>query len=756
MLPTRTIPPQLRHAPAVRHCSTTHAETAALALVLCLFTASFIPPDSHADEGTSASTSSQSVSPESLEFFERKIRPVLVEHCTECHSAQSDVVQGGFRVDDERQLLGGGDSGSAILPGDPDGSLLLAALRYDGMEMPPDQPLPENVIRDFERWIREGAAMPGVAGVDVAAMGSDSDSGIDWQSAKSFWAFQSPVRHDASEILPSVPDRLRWSQTPIDPFVHARLEQHGMRPNAPADKTVWLRRVTYDLTGLPPTVEQTQQFLSDNSPLARQRVVDQLLASPRYAERWARMWLDVARYAEDQAHIVGNNDSLTYPNAFLYRDWVIDAFASDMPYDEFVRMQLAADKLYPDQPERQVALGFIGLGPKYYRRGDLEVMADEWEDRVDTVTRGLLGLTVACARCHDHKYDPIPTSDYYALAGVFASTEMFNRPLSDEVETKGDQAAKPQDAVHIVREGKPKNLNVMIRGDVKRLGDQVPRGFLTVLSEPDAAGFEDGSGRLELAESIVCSDGPLAARVIINRVWDQLMGTPLVDTPSNFGALGSTPSHPLLLDDLAVRFVAAGWSMKWLMREIVLSATYGQSSDIDPQKSQSDPENRLRWRMPRRRMSVEAYRDAVLAVCGQLDTAVGGPSMDPQDVDATRRTVYSKVSRLDLNPMLARFDFPDPNAHSPRRHETTTPLQKLFLLNSPFLVEHSKTLARRMRSVDGDDRARIGWAYQLMYSRKPSPRELELAMAFVADGELESWNSLAQALLISNEMFVLD
>lgn len=698
---------------------------------------------------------------ESIEFFERKIRPVLVARCYECHSSDADLVQGGLRVDDPQAMLRGGDSGSAISPGQPAASMLLAALRYDGMEMPPDEPLPENVIRDFEQWIERGAVMPEASATDVPHTEAADEPEINWERARQFWAFQPPVLHHPSEIAGDEGAGSSWAANKLDRFVFARLSQHGLSPNPPASKRTWLRRVSFDLTGLPPTIEEVEAFLADNRPQAKLRVVDRLLASPQHGERWARIWLDVARYAEDQAHIVGNNDSLTYPNAYLYRDWVIHALANDMPYNDFVRDQLAADLLHPGAPERHVALGFLGLGPKYYRRNDPEVMADEWEDRIDTVSRGLLGLTVACARCHDHKYDPVPTADYYALAGVFASTEMFNRPLDESVETNGPQAKKPQDAVHIVREGKPQDLKVMIRGDAKRLGDTVPRGFLTVLTtpqtEPAAAGaFSNGSGRAALADAIADSSNPLTARVIVNRVWHQLMGAPIVATPSNFGSLGGRPSHPLLLDDLAVRFMNAGWSLKWLQREIVLSAAYGQSSEIDPVQSETDPDNQWRWRMPRRRLSLEAYRDAILSASGGLDTKIGGRSIDPQQTSTGRRTVYSEVSRLDLSPMLARFDFPDPNAHSPGRHETTTPLQKLFLLNSPFLIHHASTLAERIRTARPTDPQRIAFAWQLLYGRMPTDEERELAERYVADGSRERWNGLAQTLLISNEMFMLD
>ncbi len=614
-----------------------------------------------------------------------------------------------------------------------------------------------------------GPAQPSAA--DSSEVSEEEEHAeIDWKVARQFWAFQSPVRHE-------VPRSVTGGRAtgPIDSFVLARLDEAGLTPNAPADRRTLLRRLTFDLVGLPPTADQIESFLADDRPGATRRLVDRLLSAPEHAQRWARPWLDVARYAEDQAHKVGDNDSLTYPNAYLYRDWVVEALAGDMPYDQFVRMQLAADLIVPDDSDAHVALGYLGLGPKYYRRSSPEVMADEWEDRVDTVARGLLGLTVACARCHDHKYDPIPTSDYYALAGVFASTEMYNRPLEpsgsepsgseadkgDEDKDDGNQsdvkeAKKPQDAVHIVREGKPHDLSVMIRGDVNKTGPVAERAFLSVLSPDGKVRFDRGSGREQLADAIVDRSNPLTARVIVNRVWTELIGQPLVRTPSNFGRLGETPTHPELLDDLAVRFMDNGWSLKWLQREIVLSSTYAQSSQIDVSKSSIDPQNRLLWRMPRRRLSVEAYRDAVLAVAGRLDHQVGGPSLKPDDPQSHRRTLYSEISRMDLNPMLARFDFPDPNAHSPKRFETTTPLQKLFLLNSPFLVHQSEALAQKLASHGGSRRSRIEHAYTLLFGRQPTEQECLLGESFVDRGGEEDWEQYAQALLISNEMFMID
>jgi hypothetical protein len=615
--------------------------------------------------------------------------------------------------------------------------------------------LEERIVRDFEAWIQQGAIDPRSAEVSpedslVPNQQGIDKRGIDWDQARSSWAFQSPRQSIAPQTLDS-----SWGRGVIDQFVLAKLEEAGLAPNPPADKVDFIRRVTYDLTGLPPNPEAVKDYLCDTRPGARRRLVERLLVSAEHAERWTRLWLDVARYAEDQAHKVGNNDSLTYPNAYRSRDWVINALAVDTPYDDFIRLQLAADLISPSDADSHLALGFIGLGPKYYRRNSPEVMADEWEDRIDTVTRGLLGLTVACARCHDHKYDPISMSDYYALAGVFASTEMFNRPLDDSIDTKGGQAKDPKQAVHIVRDGKPQDVHLMIRGDVNNKGPLVKRRFLQILDEPKRP-FEEGSGRADLAEAIVDRNNPLTARVMVNRVWNEFFGQPLVSTPSNFGALGSTPSHPRLLDDLAVRFMDHDWSLKWLQREIALSATYAQSSDVDPDKDAVDPANHQIWRMPRRRLGVEAYRDALLFVSGRLDQRVGGQSIQPDNPESRRRTLYSEVSRMDLNPLLARFDFPDPNAHSAKRFETTTPLQKLFLLNSPFLVRQADALTERLAQHGGSQRSRIELAYELLWGRKPDERELALGEAFVGQKHPGVWSQYAQALLISNEMFMVD
>jgi hypothetical protein len=700
---------------------------------------------------------------EQIDFFEKKIRPVLVEHCYKCHAATAKKVRGGLLLDSRDRLRKGGDSGPVIVPGDPVASRLMKALRYDELQMPPDGKLPEKVIADFERWIKQGAVDPRVATAsNGGGIGRPTPSvlgKIDFEAAKQFWAFQPPRQHEPPAVRNS-----GWPRRKIDRLILAGLEQAGLGPSPAADRRTWLRRVSFDLVGLPPTPEELEAFVEDQSANAVEKVVERLLASPHYGERWARLWLDVARYAEDQAHIVGNDQSLTYPNAYLYRDWVIRALNADMPYDRFVTLQLAADVAEPSDPSNHVALGFLGLGPKYYDRRRLEVMADEWEDRVDVVGRGLLGLTVACARCHDHKYDPIPTEDYYALAGVFASTRMSNQPLDAKGEKKPDGDAKqPKDALHVVHEGTPTDLNVFVRGDVNTKGPVVARHFLHVLSAGEAPRFTQGSGRLELAHTIASRDNPLTARVIVNRVWAQFFGRPLVGTPSNFGTLGERPTHPELLDDLAVRFVDAGWSLKWLQREIALSAAYRQSSQADARQSGTDPENRMLGRMNPRRLSVEAWRDSVLAATGRLDGRVGGTSIEPSDPKERRRTIYSRVSRLSLNPLLALFDFPDPNIHADRRVETTTPLQKLFVMNDPFMVRQAEALTERLSAeTGGDSRSAdegfIRRAYLLLYSRPASEREVQLGTEFLQKGDdiKARRRQYAQVLLAANEMLYID
>ena len=580
-------------------------------------------------------------------------------------------------------------------------------------------------------------------------------SAINWAKEREFWSFRMPLRHPG----PNVAVR-QWLRQPVDAFIVAALEERRLLPSPEADKRTLLRRLSFDLTGLPPTPEEVSAFLDDGRVDAVDRLVDRLISSPRFGERMASLWLPLVRYAEDQAHQVGDDTKFFYPNAYKYREWVIGAFNRDLPYDQFLKLQLAADKMEGADSRDLAALGFLGLGPKYYNRNRLDVMADEWEDRVDTLTRTMLGLTVACARCHDHKFEPITMRDYYALAGVFASTKMVNRTADGRTEKDDAKADKMDpDTLHIVEDGDPQNLNVFLRGNVEQKGPLVERRFLSILGATEPAAFQIGSGRGELAEAIASRTNPLTARVLVNRIWGQLFGRPLVPTPSNFGHSGLSPTHHELLDDLAARFVENGWSIKSLVRELVLSSTYRQSSSSNPSLRTLDPDNEQCARMNRRRLSVEQWRDAVLWVTGQLEPG-GGRSLELDDPANHRRTVYCRISRLKLNDLLMQYDYPDANVHAEKRSVTTTPSQKLFLLNSPFMLSQAKALADRL-AVDAPsaDEDRVRRAYELLFARAQAELELRLGLEFLRRSprsEMSQWEQYAQLLLASNEMFHVD
>jgi len=695
-----------------------------------------------------AAFAGSSLAEDDIVFFERKIRPILVDRCYGCHSIESGKSKGGLRVDTREAIRKGGESGPAVVEGDGVKSLILAAIKFESYEMPPDGRLSDAVIADFEHWIHRGATDPRLE----SELGTREDfkSEIDFEEGKKFWAFQ-PLEMKA--LPPSIDG---WGSVRIDNWVGDRLQRDHLSPSPRASSLVLIRRISFDLTGLPPIPERVDAFLHESSDDAYRALVDQLLNEPGFGERWTRPWLDLARYGEDQAHIVGDDRSLCFPNAYMYRDWLIQSFNNDLPYDEFVRLQIAADLICPDQEQHLPALGFMGLGPKYYRRNAPEVMAEEWEDRVDVLSRGLLGLTIACARCHDHKFDPIGTEDYYALAGVFASTEMFNRPLRAETELgKNGHAKNPDDSMHVLRESDPTDLQVMIRGDAQRKGPLVPRRFVKVVSPEAVPLFDQGSGRLQLAQAITSPSNPLLARVFVNRVWKSLFGLGLVKTTSNFGKLGELPSHPELLDDLSIRFIEHGWSLKWLLREIVLSETYRQTSAGRAGCDEIDPQNVALWRMNRKRLPVESWRDAILAVTKQLDTSLGGKSMDPSQPESRRKTVYSQVSRLDLNRMLAVFDFPDPNAHSDGRLRTVNPLQKLFVLNSPFMQSNSNALSKLLESSATHPVDRIKMTYQMLFARQPDETEIADSLEFLGN-ENPSWTQWAQIMLATNEFATLD
>lgn len=1171
-----------------------------------------------------------SLSAEQTDFFETRIRPVLVAHCYECHSGTTATPKGGLRIDLRETTLAGGDSGPAIVPGNPADSLLLKALRYETSEMPPKGQLPDNVIADFEQWIQLGAPDP-----RTEAAGRKS-AGVDYHKGLEFWAFKPPVRNPAPEV-----QNTKWAHNDIDRFVLHSLEAQNLKPAAAADRRMLIRRAYFDMLGLPPEPAVIEAFINDPSESAFEKVIDDLLASPHYGERWGRYWLDLARFAEDQAHTF---QARMYPQGYMYRDWVVQALNDDMPYDQFLRLQIAGDQLDgPDPYRHRAALGLFALGPVYYKdNGEQEkAEADEWDDRIDTLMRGTQAMTVACARCHDHKYDPISTADYYGLAGIFASSEYRELPAvaddvvvarqkadraveqqqletdtflathapaarlklstsipdylraawkvmssktddqkkltgeiakdrklnqellqrwvawlseepgsgavsearshlvdwrlfresqraatdSDDVQTAklnaiGEQLQQRADAMLVQRESlrrrfgdnfafvspedrmkiepgtiplgnlfddkkgallasalttdpfrakatagslgvdrllqgwggtaeiapgvqfnfhsigsdsrrhgditndawsteggirtlgmkcsssigrteqglglhanalitfnldeirraglmppsetmtfrvdraginddsfgnessihiavivskphdKPSEFNaiagayldgqavsieendavysfagemppallangqfvsfdvpvppeaksltiavtgaqisetentissdhavlsnarliysvtpaqlasaeseppleelpesertqlqadatflselfddrgvlglasdqigpllegdtavslteqktrleqlkkdaaaiiipmahaltdasgrdvkIYLAGDPKKKGEIAPRAFPAIFTSGERRAFEPaGSGRRELAEAIASSANPLTARVMANRVWAGHFGVGLVRTLSNFGQLGERPSHPELLDYLAVSLTESGWSLKQLHRQILLSATWQQNSTGDTANQEIDPENRYLWRMNRRRLEVEPWRDAVLAVSGQLDTHIGGSSSE-LDGNHRRRTLYGYISRHRLNDLLRLFDFPDPNITAGERPVTTVPLQQLFVLNSDFMVAQAKAMAARLSKAAESDVDQVRLSFVLLYGRQPTVDEQSAAVEFLDSAAGETGDTLSPleqyclAMLGTNEFAYVD
>jgi hypothetical protein len=597
--------------------------------------------------------------PEGIEFFETHIRPVLVEKCYACHSAEAKVLQAGLRMDTAERMRAGGESGVVIVAHKPAESPLISALKYESHEMPPDGKLPDAVIQNFEKWISLGAPDPRTEAVGEKVKDKDP---------RDHWAYKRPQRSDPPKV-----GRQAAVRSDIDRFIIARLEAAKLSPSSQAPPRALLRRLYYDLIGLPPSAEELDEFAADPSDARYEATVDRLLVSPRFGERWGRHWLDVARYADTKGYVFEEDRS--YKGAFAYRDWVIASFNADRPFDKFIIAQIAADQV--GDPSCGPASGFLTLGRRF-----LNAQPDIINDRIDVITRGVMGITVACARCHDHKYDPISAADYYAMYGVLASSQ--EKPRDDA----------PPDLVDAEKLYDP---YVFLRGEAGNRGPNTERRFLTCLvpnNKPEP--FKHGSGRRELADAIASRDNPLTARVWINRVWSHLFGRGLVDTPSDFGVRGNPPSHPELLDNLACELMDDGWSTKQLIRRIVLSATYRQSSDTRPDCVAADAENRLLWRANRRRLDLESLRDSLLAIAGRLDKKMGGPSVSLTDAPfSTRRSVYGYIERQNLPAFFRTFDFANPNTHTPERPQTTAPQQALYLMNSPFAIEQASFLATR-------------------------------------------------------------
>jgi hypothetical protein len=761
--------------------------------------------------------------PEQIEFFEKKVRPVLINRCYTCHSADTQP-HGELRVDDRNGLLTGGDSGPAVVAGHPEQSLLLQRVRSQDPKhrMPKEgEPLSEAQIADLTTWIKDGVAWPAE---DIPKSIGRPAPFYDRLRAR-HWAWQ-PLTDPKVPLVAEA----SWPSGDIDRFVLAKLEEKKLHPVADADRTKLIRRVTFDLTGLPPTPGDVDAFLKDKSKGAYAKVVDRLLQSPRFGERWGRHWLDVARYAESS----GPSRNVPYPHAWRYRDYVIDSVNRDVPFDRFIQEQVAGDLLSaastPEHDRLLMATGFLALGAKdVNQRFKVRFLMDNIDEQIDTVTRSVLALTVSCARCHDHKFDPIPATDYYALAGIFASTDdcvgvrskmggdgldyydpkMLLSLASDappppaekvqKLEAEVAAAKKEYDdiegtpeglalgpngkpneeairtrhqklladllaltdpaerglGVHGAREGAViADTAVRIRGEAERIGPTVPRGFLTAFTIPDTPTIKPGhSGRLELAQWLTSPRNPQTPRVIVNRVWQHLFGQGIVATVDNFGVTGDRPSHPELLDHLASQFIRDEWSIKRLVRTIVLSRAYRLSSEAPESYKEIDPANRLVWRHSPRRLDAEEIRDAMLASAGRLqlnppsgsaaqelkmiEMADNGPEarkIIEQADGSVYRSVYLPLLRGITPKSLEAFDPVSQTLVTGQRDSTTVPTQALYLLNSAFVRRQSLALADRLLAEpDRRPASHIRQAYLLILGRTPTKKEVARAGKFLAE-----------------------
>ncbi|HEV7280245.1 MAG TPA: PSD1 and planctomycete cytochrome C domain-containing protein [Pirellulaceae bacterium] len=723
------------------------------------------------------------LSAEDEAFFESKIRPLLVSKCYECHSADAGAAEADLFVDNRVGMRRGGVSGPAVTPGHLDRSLLIRAVRYEdaAMQMPPDGKLSAAEIADLERWIKLGAPDP-----RSGAPPSIVRNRIDFEKARESWS----LRPISDPPVPAVADE-DWAWTDVDRFVLAQLEQRGLRPVGLADKRTMIRRATFDLTGLPPMPEEIAEFLADDSPQAFERVVDRLLASPRYGERWGRRWLDLVRYADT----AGDNSDFPVPQAYLYRNYVIDAFNDDKPYDRFLVEQIAGDLLPADNDEQRneqiVATGYLAISRRF---GSLLKNYPQHltiEDTIDNLSRTTLGLTLSCARCHDHKFDPLSQADYYAIYGIFDSTRYPFPGI--------ELSQKQMDFVPLFEDGKPgksvayamqdaagHDASIQLRGEPERLGEVVPRRFLEVLGGEELPEDErSSSGRLFLAERLVDPANPLTARVIANRIWQGHFGAGLVDTPSDFGVRGVPPTHPELLDHLAASMVADGWSIKRMHKRLMLSRVYSLASDHVPESFAVDAENDYLWRYSRTRMDAETLRDSLLFLSGGLDlTPANEPHPFPpadqwkytqhhpfrDQYDSNRRSVYLMTSRLNALPFFTTFDGPDRNATTPTRDSSTTSVQALWLLNDAFPQEQAGKFAERVVATAENPSDRIRFAFEAATGREPSKEDVAATESFLVqaekelvesglskqDAERESWSAFARSLLRTNAFLYID
>ncbi len=874
-----------------------------------------------------------------LSLFDSKILPVLKKHCYECHSKDSETIEGGLELDSPSGMLRGGDSGPMLEAHHADKSELLRMLRHeeDVSAMPPDEKLSDEVIAAFEEWIRLGAP-------DSRADNGPTAKEQRLEEAKRHWSFIPPQAVEPPSVAAT-----DWPRNPlIDNFVLARMEAEGLKPTLDANRRTLIRRIYFDLIGLPPSPQDVDAFVADESPQAVEALVDRLLESPQFGERWGRYWLDVVRFAESS----GMEFNFTYPHAWPYRNYVIDSFNADKPFDLFLREQIAGDLLPAEENEspeaaqsRRIALSMLSFGPKRHNSGGTEFQMDIADDQIDVVFKSSMAMTVSCARCHDHKFDPIPTKDYYALAGIFLSTEPLygtikqkysNNPTdllpigkdaeamhaavvaydkkfseaeaavaakkkelteateaetlaakekteaeelltaitarvsaaqteaetaadsegateteenaetesgtkpeadtdadtenqaeaqaaadgageatsegaeSDAVEadaagkeatTKLEQAVAklaeatarvaalkaelpkleaavaelkdkrppaPQYAMTARDRAKPADTKLAIRGDFRNRGDVVPRGFLSAVNVPNAPTIDPAhSGRLELAQWITSPDNPLTARVMVNRIWSHLFGRGIVPTVDNFGVLGKPPTHPQLLDALALRFIEDGWSVKKMVRAIMLSRTYQLSSHVEQNNMKADPDNRLLWRQTPRRLEAEAIRDAILAVSGQLDlerpeastvTGLGDKlarsiPLEKIQPPSRHRSVYLPIVRDYVPELFDLFDFPSPSLVTGQRSVTNVPSQALYLRNSSFVAEQARHAAERLlASAEAtDDPHRVALAMRWALGRTPSEAETTAALQLIAEVKQASAAKAQEAAAAAKE-----
>ncbi|EMI21917.1 secreted protein containing DUF1549 [Rhodopirellula maiorica SM1] len=653
------------------------------------------------------------LSSEAVTFFESKIRPLLIEHCYECHSHEADTGEGELYVDSRAGLRRGGIRGAAISDTDLSKSLLLRAVEYsdDEMQMPPAGKLDDDAIANLRSWIAMGAPDPRVIKQDADLKSSVSPMDID---PKSHWAFVAPVspgpphHHDPR------------SHDVIDDFANQRATERGVTIAEPAPRETLIRRVYFDLTGLPPSESAIEQFAASKRPDAYVRLVDSLLASPEYAERFSRHWLDVARYADTVGYALGGKER-RLKGSDRYRDWTIHAFGSDMPYGEMILHQLVGDRTDPENEAGNLdAMGFLTVGRRYLNPRDTR------DDRIDVITRGLLGLTVSCARCHDHKFDPIPTADYYAMFGILNSSKHHEDGKSPLMMSDIE---------------KPHDHRILVRGQPGNQGEIAPRQYFTALRDADAKPFRDGSGRWELANEIAAADNPLTWRVFVNRIWGHLIGKPLVESTSDFGVRTQPPAVAEVLEELAVDF-SRHQSVKKLVRRIVLSRIYRQSVASTERNRELDPDNELLARGNRRRRDFESLRDSFLAVSGSLQHTIGGePVQITGPTPVPRRTIYAMIDRQNLPAVFRTFDFASPDAHSPLRYFTTVPQQSLYLLNGTQTQELARRIAKEVRQSVGRRDAQVSEpAIELaqtralvrrVLSREPSEDEQRQFIAFL-------------------------